>query len=290
MLDHCPDSKAKMMRIDSHHHFWDYSAEQYEWINDEMSVLRRDFGPRDLAAAAGPKGIEKVVSVQARQTVEESDWLLSIADGSDLVAAVVGWVPLASGSVREEVERLSHADKFRAVRHVVQGEPDDDFILGKQFNAGVAILKEYGLVYDVLIFAKHLENTIKFVDQHPQQPFVLDHIAKPTIRGEQFDAAWAKHMKELAKRPNVTCKFSGVATEVRDPTWDIATVQPYWDVALEAFGPKRLMFGSDWPVCLLRTEYARWVECVEELASPLSEAEKDHFWRQTANEAYGLKL
>ncbi len=277
------------MRIDSHHHFWNYSAEQYGWISEEMSVLRRSFGPDDLADAASPKGVEKVVSVQARQTIEESDWLLAIADKSELVAAVVGWVPLASESVRTDIERLSHATKFRAVRHVVQDEPDDAFILGKQFNQGVAVLKDYGLVYDILIFAKHLANTITFVDQHPEQPFVLDHIAKPTIREAHFDAAWADHMRELAKRPNVACKFSGVATEVRDAEWDIATIRPYWDVALEAFGPQRLMFGSDWPVCLLRTEYARWVDCVEQLASSLSQSERDSFWHETATRAYGLK-
>lgn len=278
------------MRIDSHHHFWNYSAEEYDWIDESKSVLRRNFGPEDLGAVAGPKGIEKVVSVQARQTVEESDWLLGIANKSELVAAVVGWVPLASPTVREDIERLSHAEKFRAVRHVVQGEPDDAFILGKAFNQGISILKEYGIVYDILIFAKHLANTIKFVDSHPEQPFVLDHIAKPTIRAEQFDSQWADHMRELGKRPNVTCKFSGVATEVRDEAWDLSTIRPYWDVALEAFGPSRLMYGSDWPVCLLRTEYARWVESVEQLAGSLSDAEQNQFWCETAQKAYGLKI
>lgn len=277
------------MRIDSHHHFWDYSAEQYGWINESMSVLRNDFGPEQLLAAAGPHGVEKVVSVQARQTLEESDWLLGIAEKSSLVAAVVGWVPLAASDAKESIERLSHADKFRAVRHVVQDEPDDAFILGKDFNRGIALLKDYGLVYDILIFAKHLENSIKFVDQHPEQPFVLDHIAKPTIHAADFDAKWARDIAELAKRKNVTCKFSGVATEVRDDAWDVSTVKPYWDVVLDAFGPSRLMYGSDWPVCLLKTEYSRWIETVETLLSSLSKSEQEQFWYSTAEQAYGLK-
>lgn len=253
-----------------------------------MSALRKDFGPSQLQAAAGPHGVEKVVSVQARQTLEESDWLLSIAERTDLVAGVVGWVPLASADVQESIERLSHADKFCAVRHVVQDEPDDAFILGKEFNRGITLLKDYGLVFDILIFAKHLENSIKFVDAHPEQHFVLDHIAKPTIRAAELDAKWAKYIAELAKRENVTCKFSGVATEVRDESWDLETVRPYWDVTLEAFGPSRLMYGSDWPVSLLRTEYSLWIETVQTLASSLSENEQQHFWCETAKLAYRL--
>lgn len=278
------------MRIDSHHHFWDYSAEQYGWIGDSMKVLKRDFGPAELEKAAGPHGVERVVSVQARQTIEESDWLLAIADKSPLVAAVVGWVPLADADVREPIERLSHRDKLRAVRHVVQDEPDDAFILGKEFGGGVAILKEYGLVYDILIFAKHLENSIKFVDQHPEQPFVLNHIAKPTIRADRFDQKWADDIRGLAKRDNVTCKFSGVATEVRDEAWDVELIRPYWDVVIEAFGPTRLMYGSDWPVCLLKTEYGRWIKACETLASSLSKTEQEDFWYKTATRAYGLTL
>lgn len=277
------------MRLDSHHHFWDYSEQQYGWIDEQKAVLRRDFGPQDLLAVAAPVGVEKVISVQARQTVEESDWLLSLAAKNEQIAAVVGWVPLADKTVREDVERLSHDDKFRAVRHVVQGEPDDAFILGKEFNEGISCLKEYGLVYDILIFAKHLPNTIKFVDMHPEQAFVLDHIAKPTIVAGKFDTAWAEGMRELGKRKNVACKFSGVATEVRDPQWDLDVIRPYWDVALESFGPQRLMFGSDWPVCLLRTEYDAWVQAVENLSSQLTPTEQEHFWFRSAAAAYGLR-
>ena len=186
------------------------------------------------------------------------------------------------------IEKWSHDPHFKAVRHVVQGEPDDDFILGADFNRGVGHLREYGIVYDILIFAKHLPNTIRFVDQHPDQVFVLDHIAKPTIRAARFDDAWATHIRELAKRENVFCKFSGVVTEVRDPTWTLDTIRPYWDVALEAFGSKRLMYGSDWPVCLVMSEYDRWVAAVAELAASLTPDEQADFWGDNARRAYSL--
>lgn len=277
------------MKIDSHHHFWNYSAEQYGWIREDMSVLRRDFLPADLQAVMAETGIDGVISVQARQSVEETRWLLELAETHDFIKAVVGWLPLADSNVREEIEHWSHAQKLRAVRHVVQDEPDDAFILGKEFNAGVAHLKDYGLVYDILIFAKHLTNSIKFVDQHPEQQFVLDHIAKPTIRSAEFDTQWKVDMLELAKRPNVYCKFSGVATEVRDEAWDVELIQPYWEVALEAFGTERLMYGSDWPVCLLRSEYARWVEAVSQLAGSLSADEQERFWGANAMLAYGIR-
>lgn len=277
------------MRIDSHHHFWDYSAEQYGWIDEEKAVLKRDFGPRDLDAVIQPAGIGGVVSVQARQIVEETKWLIGIAEQTEIVKGVVGWLPLAASDAREHIEEWSHSHYLKAVRHVVQDEPDDAFILGKAFNEGIAHLKDYGLVYDILIFAKHLENTIQFVDQHPDQAFVLDHIAKPTIRAAEFDASWEKNMRELGKRSNVTCKFSGVVTEVRDETWTAELLRPYWDVALDAFGSKRLMYGSDWPVCLLRSGYGKWVDTVRQLSNGLTTTEQADFWGGNATRAYSLQ-
>lgn len=276
------------MRIDSHHHLWNYSAEEYGWISDQMSVLKRDFTPTDLGEIGSANGIDGFVSVQARQTIGETEWLLGLAEHHDLIRGVVGWVPLAEANAREEIERWSHSENLKAVRHVVQDEPDDAFILGDDFNRGIGHLKDYGLVYDILIFAKHLPNTLQFVDRHPEQAFILDHIAKPTIRGNEFDLEWEKNIRELAKRPNVMCKFSGVVTEVRDEAWSPATVQRYWDVAWDAFGAERLMYGSDWPVCLLKTEYSRWVATVEQLASSLSIQEKKNFWALNAIRGYNL--
>lgn len=277
------------MLIDSHHHLWKYSAEQYGWISEDMSVLRRDYWKSELNDIAKTSGVTGFVTVQARQTLQETDDLIALSKDEPLINGVVGWVPLADKNVGQILERYAESTILKGVRHVVHDEPDDQFILGKEFNRGVAQLLDWGLVYDVLIFAKHLQPSIKFVDNHPNLPMVLDHIAKPTIHAAKFDSQWEKDFRELAKRRNLTCKFSGVATEVRDKEWTIDTIRPYWDVALEAYTPARLMFGSDWPVCLLRTEHKKWVDTVRELASELSEDEQADFFANTAVRAYGLK-
>lgn len=253
-----------------------------------MPALRRDFTISDLQREIGANGIDGVVSVQARQSIEETSCLLETAQANPCVRGVVGWLPLAEPGIRGELEKWSQHKLLKGVRHVVQDEPDDAFLLRADFNEGVGLLKEFGLVYDILIYAKHLPYAIEFVDLHPEQPFVLDHIAKPTIRQAHFDQCWAEQIRELAKRAHITCKFSAVVTEVRDPEWSTELLRPYWEVALEAFGPSRLMFGSDWPVCLLRSEYSRWVTTVEELSAPLSQAEKAALWGTTAIAAYRL--
>lgn len=276
------------MRIDSHHHFWNYSPEQYGWISRDMEVLRRGFTPADLQSEIQTTEVEGVVSVQARQSLEETQWLLELASQHVFIRGVVGWLPLTAPNVRDDIERLSQHSLFRGVRHVVQDEPDDAFILGEDFNRGVGMLNEFDLVYDILIYAKHLPNTVQFVDRHPEQTFVLDHIAKPTISRDQFDVRWAANIKELAKRAQVTCKFSALVTEVRDPQWSVELLRPYWNTVLEAFGTSRLMFGSDWPVCLLRSDYARWVATVEQLAADLSPTEQEDLWAQTAIRTYRL--
>lgn len=276
------------MLIDSHHHLWKYSAEQYGWIDDAKSVLKADFLAPELRDVAAASGVDGFVSVQARQIVEETDQLLQIAQEEPLIRGVVGWVPLADANVADVLDRYTDNTMLKGVRHVVQDEPDDRFILGKDFNRGIDALKGRGLVYDVLIFAKQLPASIEFVDEHSDLPMVLDHIAKPTIHESNFDQVWEKNFREIAKRENLTCKFSGVVTEVRDPSWSIETVRPYWDVALEAFTPKRLMFGSDWPVCLLMAQHKEWVVTVKELASELSADEQADFFANTAIQAYNL--
>ena len=276
------------MQIDSHHHFWKYDPVQYEWIGPDMAVLKRDFLPATLANKIDQAGIDGVVSVQARQTIEETEGLLGMAAEHAFIRGVVGWVPLASPDIESIVEPLAQSPWLKGVRHVVQDEPDAAFILGEEFNRGVSHLKQFGLVYDILIFAQHLANAIHFVDLHPDQRFVLDHIAKPTIRATEFHQSWAIELRELARREHVACKFSGVATEVRDATWSTELIRPYWDVAIEAFGPKRLMFGSDWPVCLLRSGYRQWVSTVRELIAGLSPDEQSDIMGANAYRTYGL--
>jgi L-fuconolactonase len=275
------------MRIDAHHHFWNYSPEEYGWINDDMAAIRRDFLPEDLRRTIAGAGVDGVVSVQARQSLAETEWLLDLATRNDFIKGVVGWVPLADPRVGQCLERYASQAKLRAIRHVVQGEPDDRFILGADFNRGVALLKRWNLVYDILIFERHLPQTIEFVDRHPEQVFVLDHIAKPQIAENRLEP-WATNLRELARRPQVYCKLSGLVTEADFRQWTEAQLRPYLETVLEAFGPGRVMFGSDWPVCLVACAYERWHGLVREFVAGLSKDEQALVFGGTACEAYSL--
>lgn len=276
-------------RIDAHHHVWRYDPREYSWIDESMAVLRRDFLPQDLAGEIGRVGIDGVVTVQARQTLGETRWLLSFAEENDFMFGVVGWVPLAEEGVAESLGEFASHPKLRGVRHVLQDEPDESYMLRPAFNAGVRMLREAGLVYDILIFERHLPQTIEFVDRHPEQLFVLDHIAKPRIRDGLIDP-WRANIRELAKRENVYCKLSGMVTEANWHSWDEAGLLPYLDTVLEAFGPARLMFGSDWPVCLVACEYERWFGIVSRYVSKLAAGEQARVLGGTAVEAYRLEV
>ena len=275
--------------LDAHHHLWKYDADHYPWI-EESSVLARDYLLPELTENTTAAGVTGTVVVQARQTLEESDWLLGLADQNDLIRGVVGWAPLASDAISGHLDRLTQHHKFKAVRHVVQDEADDDFILGSEFNRGVAKLKEYGLLYDILIFQKHLPQTMAFVDRHPDQPFILDHIAKPAIRNGRIEEEWRKGMTALAERDNVTAvKISGMVTEVTDAEIDETTLRNYFEESLEMFGPERLCFGTDWPVCLLRIDsYTEWANSVRSYVASLSPVERNSILQRTCEQAYHL--
>jgi L-fuconolactonase len=275
--------------IDSHQHLWRFDPVEYGWIDASATALRRDYLHPDLARELAASGLDAAIAVQARQSLAENDFLLAQAEASGgRIRGVVGWVDLAADDVDGVLARYAAQPRFVGVRHVVQGETDPAFLARPAFNRGIAALRAHGLVYDVLIYAPQLPATIAFVDRHPAQPFVLDHIAKPAIAARRFDDAWARSIAELAKRPHVTCKISGVVTEVRDRTWTVESIRPYLDVAIEAFGPARLMFGSDWPVCRLRTEYVDWVRSVRAVTSRWSSAEQAAFWGGTAARVYGI--
>lgn len=275
------------MKIDAHHHFWNYDPVEYGWIDESMRTIRRDFLPEHLRAEIASAGVDGVISVQARQNLMETEWLLGMAAQNDFIKGVVGWVELVSPNVGVGLEKFATHPKLKSVRHVVQGEPDDAFILRDDFNRGIRELRKFSLVYDILIFERHLPQTIEFVDAHPNQVFVLDHIAKPRIKEALFES-WNKNMRELAKRPNVYCKVSGMVTEADFTTWTESQLQPYFDTVLEAFGPRRLMFGSDWPVCLVACGYARWHKLVSEWVGELSRDEQARVLGGTAIEAYKL--
>ncbi|WP_321995496.1 amidohydrolase family protein [Draconibacterium orientale] len=275
------------MIIDTHHHLWNCNPVEFDWIDDEMAAIRKSFLPADLQATLVNTGVEGVVTVQARQSLEETDWLLKLASENDFMKGVVGWVPLADENIQQILEGYKSNPWLKGVRHVVQGEPDPEFILGRDFNRGISLLKNFNLVYDILIFEQQLPNTIRFVDQHPGQQFVVDHIAKPKIKIDELEP-WAKNIKELAKRENVSCKISGMVTEADYKLWTEEQLNPYFETVLEAFGPSRLLFGSDWPVCLVATNYSSWLDLVKKMISKFTKEEQDLILYKNAQRIYNI--
>ena len=274
--------------IDAHHHLWKHNDRDYEWMNGEaLHGLRRDYLVADLSLATRDSGVHGTIAVQARQTLEETDWLLAVAADHPIIKGVVGWVPLCSPQVGDLLERIAFVPNLKGVRHVLQDEPDDQFMLREDFNQGVGKLKEFRLVYDILIFERHLPQAIQFVDRHPQQKFVLDHLAKPRIK-DNLISPWDERMRELAKRENVFCKISGMVTEADWGKWTPQQLLPYFDVVLEAFGPRRLMFGSDWPVLTLGSDYDSWVKTFQTFIAGLSAEEQEQISSGTACEVYRI--
>jgi L-fuconolactonase len=244
------------LRIDSHQHFWRYRSDDYPWIDDRMAVLKRDFLPPDLRQELEPLGIDATLAVQAQQTTAETRWLLEIADAHPFVVGVVGWVDLQAADVYAQLASLATHPKLVGVRHIVQSEPDDRFLLRPAFCRGIAALAELGLTYDILIYPRHLSVAAELIARFPAQAFVLDHLAKPEIRTRAIDE-WARDLRRLAQAPNVHCKVSGLVTEADWAGWTPADIRPYLDVAFDCFGPDRLIAGSDWPVCTLAASYSQ---------------------------------
>ena len=277
------------MRIDAHQHFWSYSAAEYPWIGPGMERLAHDHLPNDLAPLAAAAGVGGTIAVQARQSLEESRWLLELADANPLIRGVVGWVDLRSTHVEDQLRELAERPKFVGVRHVVQDEPDRRFLLGESFLHGIRKLATFGLTYDLLLYPQQLPAAVEFVGLFPEQPFVLDHLAKPRIKAGEIDP-WRRDFKALAAHEQVWCKLSGLVTEAAWQGWKRADFTPYLDVALEAFGPKRLLFGSDWPVCTLAAEYADVVGIVADFLAPLAEAEREAILGGNATRFYSLDV
>jgi L-fucono-1,5-lactonase len=244
------------MLIDAHQHFWIYDSKEYSWIDESMAVLRRNFLPVDLEPQLKRAGVGGTVAVQARQSLEETRWLLELAEQSKSILGVVGWVDLRAGNVRTQLKEFAGNSKFIGVRHVVQSEPDDRFLMQPDFLRGIAALEEFDLAYDILIYTKHLPVAAEFVHRFPRQRFVLDHIAKPPIKSGSIDE-WSRGIRDLAAFPNVFCKVSGMVTEADWANWKVEEIVPYLDVVFDAFGCSRLMMGSDWPVCLVAASYER---------------------------------
>ena len=258
------------MQIDAHQHFWIYGPREYEWIDDSMALLRRDFLPDDLKPELELAGFQGCIAVQARQTLEETRWLLELAASAPFVLGVVGWVDLQSPQVRSQLEIFAGNPKLVGVRHVVQGEPDDRFLLRPEFLRGISTLEEFDLAYDILVYPRHLPVAAEFVRHFPGRRLVLDHLAKPEIKSGSLQP-WPRGIRELAAFPNVCCKLSGLVTEADWDQWKPEHITPYIDVAFECFGPDRVMIGSDWPVCTVAASYVRVMDVV-----------KDYLGRQSA--------
>lgn len=277
------------MRIDAHQHFWSYSAAEYPWIGKGMERLAHDHLPADLAPLAAAEGIGGSVAVQARQSLEESHWLLELADASPLIRGVVGWVDLRSTHVEDQLRAFAEHPKFVGVRHVVQDEPDPRFLLGDSFLHGIGKLATFGLTYDLLLYPQQLPAAAEFVGRFPEQPFVLDHLAKPRIKAGELDP-WRQDLKALAAHGNVLCKLSGMVTEAAWQGWKRADFIPYLEVALETFGPKRLMIGSDWPVCTLAAGYPDTIGIVRDFLASLAAAEREAIEGGNAARFYALDV
>ncbi len=275
------------MIIDSHQHFWNYEPKKHEWIDDSMSVIRRDFLPSDLKKVYQENNINGCVAVQADQTTVETDFLIQLSKENDFIKGIVGWVDLRSDVVESDLDKYSEFNSVKGFRHVVQGEPDHNFLLRKNFLRGISLLEKKNFTYDILIFPHQLGATLEFVKQFPNQKFVIDHIAKPYIKDGFYDG-WAALMKEVAKQENVYCKVSGMITEADFNHWTPEQIHPYLNVVLEAFGADRIMFGSDWPVCLVAGNYGQVKQLITDFIADLSLAEQVNIMGLNAMKFYNL--
>lgn len=276
------------MAVDAHQHFWKYSAAEYGWIDESMSALQRDFLPNDLKPELERAGFQGCVAVQVRQNLGETEWLLKLAGEWPFIVGVVGWVDLRSPELAHQLELFAKEPKFVGVRHIIQSEPDQQFLLQADFLRGVELLAEFGLTYDLLIYERHLPVALEFVGRLPEQRVVLDHLAKPRIR-EQVLHPWAEQMRNLASFPNVYCKLSGLVTEADWCNWSEEQIRPYLDVVFESFGAERLMVGSDWPVCTVAGTYSRTVDVVKGYLRNCPAEVRDKVLGSNAQRFYGLR-
>lgn len=275
------------MTIDSHQHFWQYNPIKHSWIDENMTVIRRDFLPADLKPVFDANGVDGCVAVQADQTLAETDFLLDLAHGNDFIKGVVGWADLRSPEIEAILEQYASDKKLKGYRHIVQEEADHNFLLRPDFLRGIGKLEQYGAVYDILIFPHQLGATLEFAKKFPNQKFVIDHIAKPYIKDGFYDG-WAALMTEVAKQENVYCKISGMITEADYNNWTPKQFQPYMELILNAFGADRCMYGSDWPVCLVAGTYTQVKDLTTNFISKLSPSEQAAIMGQNAVEFYDL--
>ncbi|MCW3080295.1 amidohydrolase family protein [Segetibacter sp.] len=278
-----------MIKIDSHQHFWKFDPVRDSWITDDMEVIQKDFSPVDLQPLLQHSGIGGCVTVQSDQSEEENGFHLSTAEKWDFIKGVVGWVDLQAENVEERLEYYSQFKKMKGFRHVLQGEPQRDFMLRPAFVSGIGLLNKYGFTYDILIFPDQLKYSYELVKTLPDQFFVIDHMAKPNIKDNKIDD-WKNDIQQIATCKNVYCKVSGMVTEGSWKTWTKDDFTPYLDVVVSAFGTDRIMFGSDWPVCLVAASYAQILEIVTDYFAAFSQHEQADVFGNTATQFYKLDV
>jgi L-fuconolactonase len=272
--------------IDAHQHFWHYHPVRHSWINDEMAGIRKDFLPEDLQPVLQENGVEGCIAVQADQTETETDFLLELSEKNNFIKGIVGWVDLRAPDIEERLERYAHFTAIKGFRHILQGE-EPSFMLQPAFRRGLGLFKYYGFTYDILIYPRHLPAALQLVKQTPDQQFVIDHLAKPYIKSGRIDE-WKKDMTAIAQYPNVHCKISGMVTEADMRNWTPSDFTPYLDVVTEAFGINRIMFGSDWPVCLAAGSYSAVMGIVKKYFSSFSTSEQQSLFSKNASAFYHL--
>jgi L-fuconolactonase len=275
------------MRLDSHQHFWHYNPTEHVWMTDAMSVLKRDYLPNDLKPLLDQADIRGTIAVQARQNLQETEWLIDLASQYDVIRGVVGWVDLCAPSVKAQLERYSAQPTLRGIRHIIHDEPDDRFMARPEFLRGLSLLDEFNLTYDLLLFPKHLPVALDVVRRFPRQPFVLDHLGKPPIKSQGV-VPWAADVRALARCENVYCKVSGMVTEAVWHQWQITDFRQYLDIVFDAFGVDRLMFGSDWPVCTLSAEYQEVINIVQDYVSQFTPDVQGKIYGRNAAVFYGV--
>jgi len=275
------------MKIDSHQHFWKFDPVRDSWINDEMKVIQRDFLPEDLLPALKVNGFDGCVTVQSDQSVAENEFQLASAEKFDFIKGVVGWVDFQADDIEAQLEYYSQFEKLKGFRHVLQGEPQRDFMLRPAFMNGISALRKFGFTYDILIFPDQLVYSKQFVEAFPSQPFVIDHLAKPYIKDKKIDE-WKKDISSLAQHENVYCKVSGMVTEADWKNWKKEDFFPYIDVIVEQFGLSRIMYGSDWPVCQVAASYEQMLDIVQDYFSTFSQNERNLVFGQNASKFYSL--
>jgi L-fuconolactonase len=276
-----------MRKIDSHQHFWLYNPVNHAWINDDMRAIQRDFLPADLQPILQENGIEGCVAVQVDQTEAENDFLLDLAKKNSFIKGIVGWIDLQADDIEERLQYYSGIKVMKGFRHILQGEPDEKFMLNEKFKHGIGLLNRYGFSYDILIMPNHLPYAKEFVAAFPEQRFVIDHLAKPYIKDKRING-WKEDMQAIAAFPNVCCKVSGMVTEADWANWKVEDFMPYLDVVFNAFGANRVMYGSDWPVCNVAGGYKGVLNVIENYVSRLTQNEQDLFWAKNAVDFYRL--